>query len=664
MIKIFNSPFSELSRPLYGDVKEINIPQEVSFRHIDKDEIKLLIQTSNAIQESLNFSDACRKIVDVFREYLQYVIGVLFLFDQEKRIVYPHTISSTLLKPLEKIFGKPTSDHIGSLKEIENFVVKCERSKKSYVGTDVRDFVSPVLSEEKAHKVQKLFRMKTFILTPIFVGGEFKGALLLASKRDGVEEKEREIIGFVRNQIQITLCNSILHEKVKHQLAHIERQYNELQAIHSINNYIANIMSFDELAQKSIDALVGNLGFKMCLFFLVNHQTKELYLYKMSCKSGKEKKLVEIVAKMRGELYNWRQSMQIPEENLLARCATTGSVPIGDDLNAFLFPMMSKSVLKVHQFVFGTKSYMCGPLRVKDAIEGVVFVAHHQGQEDILERKDTFIACLNQVGLALENTQLYQQLMKKIEQLQEATTAYSVLEQLDRAKTEFLSIVSHQLRTPLTSIRGNVCVLGERRRGEELSTEQKEAMRNIMQSTERLSLVVEDVLGVAQIETGRMSIAKTSEDLLETFSLVAEQYERLAMQKGIQFTITKRHRKIILPHDGLKMKQCFANILDNAISYTMTGSVSILLSKEKKDVCIKITDTGIGIPAEFLPYLGNKFSRGENAKKIRPDGSGVGIYLAKHFIEGHGGTVTVESPVREGRRKIAGTRIVIRMPLV
>jgi len=654
----------KLSRPLYGWVKELKFPKNLDFSVLSPEEISLLYQINGVIVNSLDFSIVSKGIVDFIREKLNFTLGTLFVFNHQKGIGYPIKISSSLMVKLEKIFGKVLEEHIGVISKNDNLVVKCARSKKAYIGNDLRDFVSPVLSEKKTLFIQKLLKIRLGILFPLIIDDKVLGAFLITSSRDESSKKEEIILGFLKEQMTIILHNILAHQKTQFQLQQIQRQYQELQAIHAINNSIANVVNFDLLAQKSIDALVGSLGFKLCFLFLVNHENSELYLFKMSCKTGREKKFIQILMQIRGDLYNWQESLNKPSGNFISRCATTGKLFIGTDLNEFIYPLISKGMLRINQFLFGTKSYMCGPITVKNKIEGVVFVSLDASEEEIRARKDTFIACINQIGLALENTQLYQQLRKQVSLLQEATSAYSELEKLDRAKTEFLSIVSHQLRTPLTSIRGNVFELQEQSK-RDLTPEQIETMRTILSSTERLSLVVEDVLGVSQIESGKMSINKASEDILATFVEAMERPEEIAAYNGLQFTFTKKHRKVILPHDEQKMRQCFVNLLDNAVSYTLKGEIAVTLVKSPTTCTITIQDTGIGIPEEFQSQMYKKFSRAENAKQVRPDGTGIGLFLTKTFIEAHGGSIEIESPVRLGKRKnTPGTKVTIKLPMV
>lgn len=240
------------------------------------------------------------------------------------------------------------------------------------------------------------------------------------------------------------------------------------------------------------------------------------------------------------------------------------------------------------------------------------------------------------------------------------------LKKLDNAKTEFLSIASHQLRTPLTAIKGFVSLILEGAYGK-VEPEMRGALNKISISSERLIQLVEDLLNVSRIESGRMQyrfeqsrVEPLLSDLCENFALVAKQRDLYLDLKLPKKDLPE------LNMDPAKMREVLSNLIDNALKYTEKGGVTVraesflaIDSKTKKSDVVRLTisDTGIGIPAEEIPYLFQKFSRGKDTKRLHVGGTGLGLYVGKNIVEAHGGQIWIES---DGAGR--GTKFVIEIP--
>lgn len=241
----------------------------------------------------------------------------------------------------------------------------------------------------------------------------------------------------------------------------------------------------------------------------------------------------------------------------------------------------------------------------------------------------------------------------------ELAEANRQLRKLDNAKTEFISIASHQLRTPLTAIKGFVSLILEGSYGE-VNDKAKEALLKVYASGERLIQLVEDLLNVSRIESGRMqfsfakdSVEKLVKELYENFILVAK-------TKKIYLDLKLPDRK--LPEvmmDLAKIREVISNFMDNALKYTEKGGVTIRIEETKNDtVKIMVSDTGIGVPADEIQHLFKKFSRGKDTGRLHATGTGLGLYVAKNIIEAHHGKVWVES---DGEGK--GSKFIIELPI-
>ncbi len=233
------------------------------------------------------------------------------------------------------------------------------------------------------------------------------------------------------------------------------------------------------------------------------------------------------------------------------------------------------------------------------------------------------------------------------------------LQDVDKLKTEFLSLASHQLRSPLTAIKGYTSMLLEGSFGT-ITKEQTEAVDRVYQSSKHLAMVVEDLLNVSKIEQGGMKYVMDPFDIRKQAHELAMDLKVTAEKKGLVLTFVSDSE---LPHtvygDMEKIRQVLLNFIDNSVKYTEKGSIEVsvktIVKAGKNVVRFAVKDTGMGISPETKAKLFQKFSRGEGGK-INTGGSGLGLYLAKEIAAAHKGMVDVES---EGMGK--GSTFVLEM---
>ena len=282
------------------------------------------------------------------------------------------------------------------------------------------------------------------------------------------------------------------------------------------------------------------------------------------------------------------------------------------------------------------KSSIIYPLALGDRILGMFIITMNREYETLPDyEKDIIGSIVNVVSLAFDKSLTY-------EALQEANEK---LKSLDKLKTEFLSLASHQLRSPLTAIKGYTSMLLEGSFGE-VGEKQKEAIDRVFQSSNHLTKVVEDLLNVSKIEAGGMQyimapfdIEKAAKDLSTDLSITAQ-------KKGLTLNfVTDNKPPYNVNGDMEKIRQVILNVIDNAIKYTQKGGITVNLTKDITTAMIRvaITDTGMGISPEEKEKLFQKFSRGEGGK-TNTGGSGLGLYLAKQIAEAHGGHIQIDSP--------------------
>jgi len=233
---------------------------------------------------------------------------------------------------------------------------------------------------------------------------------------------------------------------------------------------------------------------------------------------------------------------------------------------------------------------------------------------------------------------------------------YKKLKEVDNLKDDFISMASHELKSPLAVIRGYAEFLYEAR---EIKDQNKEYARRIDVSSKQLATLIEDMLDVSRIEQERMKFEYTNFKLISFLKEQFQEFEMLASDKGLNLSFeTTEESETNIKLDQNKLRQIFVNILSNSIKYTEKGSVNVKVNIIKdKSVEIRFSDTGIGMTEEELNNLFGKFYRVKNKETEEVSGTGLGLWITKQLVEKMGGKISVESI------KGKGTDFVVIFPI-
>lgn len=322
----------------------------------------------------------------------------------------------------------------------------------------------------------------------------------------------------------------------------------------------------------------------------------------------------------------------------------------------------------IHRLLVSHRISIVVPIENEQAIGGLVrigylFLGDNKRSGYTARDVKTLRSVGNEFIIAIQNALSLQEvrdLNESLEQrIDEATrelrASNAQLHRLDEAKDEFISMASHQLRTPLTSVKGYISMLMEGDVGE-LNSRQKQLLSEAFMGSERMVRLIGDFLNVSRMQTGKFMIERHTVDLAK---LVQEELDGLkpnAATRKVKF-IYKRPKNVpLMELDENKIQQVVMNFADNAVFYSKdNGTVTVDLKKVGKMIEFTVKDNGIGVPLEEQKQLFHKFFRATNARKQRPDGTGVGIFLAKRVIDGHGGEIIFSSV--EGKGSTFGFRL-------
>ena len=249
------------------------------------------------------------------------------------------------------------------------------------------------------------------------------------------------------------------------------------------------------------------------------------------------------------------------------------------------------------------------------------------------------------VGVALDNKLLFEENKHVLRQLKVSNTK---LRALDEAKDDFVSMASHQLRTPLTSVKGYISMVLEGDAGK-INPTQRKLLEQSFSSSQRMVYLIADLLNVSRLKTGKFIIEPIRSNLAEVVEQELEQLKETAAVKNLTLTYKKPKDFPELMLDETKTRQVIMNFLDNAIYYTPTGGrIKVEVKNLPSAIEMRVSDNGIGVPKAEQHHLFTKFYRAGNARKARPDGTGLGLFMAKKVVVAQGGAIIFESEEGKG----------------
>lgn len=332
-----------------------------------------------------------------------------------------------------------------------------------------------------------------------------------------------------------------------------------------------------------------------------------------------------------------------------------------NDEKIFLTDYMEES--PVRRMLLSHKIGLVMPLRNSERIMGYVLLGEHRSGNYTKRDLNVLIAISSELVIAIQNAlslhevkELNATLQQRIDvATKELRSSNAQLKHLDEVKDEFMSMASHQLRTPLTSVKGYISMVLEGDAGS-VTPHQKKLLSEAFGSSERMVGLIGDFLNVSRLQTGKFVIDKAPLDIK---ALVKQEISVLKMIAGthdMKLKLTITDKPLPIEADKSKLQQVVMNFVDNAIYYSPAGStIAINLDRVGSDMALTVVDTGIGVPEDEQSKLFGKFFRAKNARKQRPDGTGVGLYLARRVISAHGGGIIFSS--REGKGSTFGFRL-------
>ena len=343
--------------------------------------------------------------------------------------------------------------------------------------------------------------------------------------------------------------------------------------------------------------------------------------------------------------YIYRQPLMVGE-GIIGQVVSTGYPSLTTDVGTAATGMSPQvDQTSYHMPAMKLASLLILPLRTRREIHGALMIAANDPARAMTDEKlPLALDLVERASLAIENAKLYT----------EQVEARRKVEDLSRLKDEFLSIASHELRTPVTSIKGYTQLAKTLIKEGDLNTSE-EYLDVALDQIDRMSRLILELLDVSRIETGRLEIRREPIPWSTFVRDVVHHHHTAVSDRRFQINIPEDDKVVLGDRD--RLEQVLGNLLENAVKYSPDGSEILVTVEERgEQVVTSVSDRGIGIPADELGQVFERFHRGRHVSSTNYGGLGLGLYITKQIIERHGGTIWVES------RENAGTTFFFSLP--
>lgn len=424
-----------------------------------------------------------------------------------------------------------------------------------------------------------------------------------------------------------------------------------LDATYKLIEIILGTNDFDVMTQKIADIIPMALGYELAILWLIDEKKEKLVKTSIS-QTIKDETMLN---KLKESFSNSSIALGY-QDNLCIKAIAQQKQYISNELFDFLGPAVTYNSAKEIQDMLGTDLNIATPLMVRETPIGVLIISMSKDEKGLSDfEKEMLRKFSENAGIALENSRLYKTLKEAKNDLGEA---YENLIALNKMKDEFLTVASHELRTPMTIVKSYLWMLEQQKIGK-LKKKQLEYLEKASKGTQRMIDLINDMLNISKFEQDKVFFNIQQVNLCDLIKEVVVSFEIKVNGKNIYLKYDDSQDDVFVDIDKEKMRDVLMNLLDNAVKFTNQGGITISIELELEKVTISIKDTGTGVSQEDLPKLFHKFGRIDNSYTIASDtgGTGLGLYIAKLYIEGMGGKVWATS---EGKNK--GSTFLISIP--
>jgi signal transduction histidine kinase len=446
---------------------------------------------------------------------------------------------------------------------------------------------------------------------PLKVRGETIGQLTVAGLKN-IPHGALELANTIAEQVSSHIENLRLFELN-------ERRARELETVAVVSTTASTTLDPNELLQSVVDLTKERFNLYHTHIYLADESWNTLLLASGAGEIGRQMVMAG-------------HAIQIDtEKSLVARATRERAALIVNDVR-------KEENYLPNPYLPDTRSEMAVPMISGDKVIGVFDVQSNLVGHFTQEDANIYTTLALQVAVALQNARLYVEQSETVAQLRE----------LDRLKSSFLANMSHELRTPLNSILGFADVMLEELDGP-LTDNMQNDLGLIYKNGQHLLHLINDVLDMAKIESGKMNLNIEKFNLQEIIEEVTSITAPLASEKNLALFIEPdSDHELEINADKIRLRQVMINLINNSIKFTEKGKIAIRVAREENNVLISVRDTGIGIPMDLLESVFQEFTQVDTTTTRKVGGTGLGLPISRRLIQMHGGRLWAESTGVDG----------------
>jgi GAF domain-containing protein len=469
-------------------------------------------------------------------------------------------------------------------------------------------------------EAQRLGQLRTMLAVPLFREDAIIGSFFLARSRvEPFGEKEIALVATFADQAVIAIENARLFNELRARTAELGRSVEELQTLSEVGQAVSSTLDLRAVLSTILTRSVA----------LTGADAGAIYRYSRSERAFRQVEAVGYDEALMREV----RDMRVAEAESAMGEAVARRVPI-QLANLAERPSFA---LRDVMFAAGFRSVLVVPLIGPGRVLGAILLQRRIAGEFPPETVQLMQTLASQSVLAIQNARLFREIADKSEQLALAS----------EHKSQFLANMSHELRTPLNAILGYAELLVDGIYGQ-LPERPSGVLERIQNNGRHLLALINDVLDLAKIEAGQLTLTLEDYSLPEVVRSVVTATEPLASGKGLKFTSSLQADVPRGHGDARRLSQVLLNLVGNAIKFTDTGEVEIRGSADRGQFVIEVRDTGPGIADADQDRIFGEFQQIDNSNTRQKGGTGLGLAISKRMVEMQGGTISVESALGQG----------------
>jgi signal transduction histidine kinase len=573
-------------------------------------EISALYGVTTAVNQSLALEDILDAVIAKATEIFHFESTRVFLFDDEMEEL---ELRASFEVDREHLTG------VRVLKRGQGVIGHVAESGEPMMFEDVHE--DPRYAALSATKATLNAKLGFFAVFPIKTQARVFGVILFSARSPRkLTGDETRLLTSISEHLAVAVEKASLFRQS-------ETRSQQLSVLNTIGAAVSRSLKLEMVLNEAIEKMIEKLNFDAAWIYILDPSGEELSL--KAYRGLGEDVPRSIVRRNRSA-------------GVTAKIFETGERLVFEDVqNDTTYEYFSASQKKIGSRGFASAAGF--PIKANEKVIGVLHLASKVQRHFAVDELQLIESIAQEIGVGAENARLFEQVNQKTAELGQMNQE---LQEANQAKDEFLSVMSHELRTPLNVITGYAEVLSQGVLGE-IQREQMHAVKTISYQSRELLRMINEILQVGSIEAGKVK-ANCQEVNISDFLVELRSGYEILSKKEISLHWNIPSRLPIVRTDGEKLKHVLQNLINNAIKFTETGSVTISARCISKSIEFKVKDTGIGMPQDMLPSIFQMFRQLDSSNTRSYGGSGVGLYIVKKFVDLLSGKIEVESVLGEG----------------